>query len=125
LDKAKAETGVKVVETLLARLRKRQFFGLEEINAALRPLLDELNERTMEHLGKSRRQLYEELDRPALRPLPAEPFETAEWSRARVNIDYHIAFAKHNTASPTVISTRRSKSGPRRRRLRSFIKASG
>jgi len=99
-DKAKAETGVKVVEMLLARLRKRQFFSLEEINSALRPFLDELNDRTMEHLGKSRRELYEELDRPALRPLPPEPFEMAEWSRARVNIDYHVVFAKHYYSVP-------------------------
>ena len=99
-DKAKAETGVKVVEMLLARLRKRQFFSLEEINEALRPLLEELNDRPMEHLGKSRRELYEELDRPALRPLPSEPFEMAEWSRVRVNIDYHIVFAKHYYSVP-------------------------
>jgi transposase len=99
-DKAKVETGVKVVEALLARLRKRQFFGLDEINDALRPHLDGLNERTMEHLGKSRRQLYEELDRPALRALPPVPFELAEWTRARVNIDYHVAFAKHNYSVP-------------------------
>lgn len=99
-DNAKAETAVKAVETLMARLRKRQFFSLQEINDALRPLLDDLNERVMEHLGKSRRQLYEELDRPALRPLPAEPFEMAEWARARVNIDYHVAFAKHNYSVP-------------------------
>ena len=99
-DKAKAETGVKVVEMLLARLRKRQFFSLEEINEALRPLLEELNDRPMEHLGKSRRELYEELDRPALRPLPSEPFEMAEWSRVLVNIDYHIVFAKHYYSVP-------------------------
>lgn len=98
--KAKVETAVKIVEMLLARLRKRQFFSLEEINAALRPLVDALNDRLMEHLGKSRRQLYEELDRPALRPLPAVAFEMAEWSRARVNIDYHVAFAKHNYSVP-------------------------
>jgi transposase len=99
-QKAKVETAVKIVEMLLARLRKRQFFGLDEINDALRPLLDELNERVMEHLGKSRRQLFEELDRPALRPLPAEPFEMAEWIRARVNIDYHVTYAKHYYSVP-------------------------
>ena len=98
--KAKVETAVKIVEMLLARLRKRQFFSLQEINDALRPLLNELNDRVMEHLGKSRRQLYEELDRPALRPLPAEPFEMAEWAWARVNIDYHVAFAKHKYSVP-------------------------
>jgi transposase len=99
-DKAKVETGVKVVQTLLARLRKRQFFGLEEINDALRPLLEDLNGRVMEHLGKSRRQLFEELDQPALRELPPVPFEMAEWVRARVNIDYHVAYAKHNYSVP-------------------------
>ncbi len=99
-DKAKVETSVRVVEGILARLRRRQFFGLEEINDALRPLLEELNDRKMEHLGKTRRELYEELDRPALRPLPLEPFETAEWLRARVNIDYHVAFAGHYYSVP-------------------------
>jgi len=58
------EAAVKVVEMLLARLRKRQFFSLEEINAALGPLVDALNDRVMEHLGKSRRRLYEELAKP-------------------------------------------------------------
>jgi transposase len=99
-DKAKVETAVKIVEMVLARLRHRQFFSLQEINDALRPLLDDLNDRVMEHLGKSRRQLYEELDRPALRPLPTVPFEMAEWTRARVNIDYHVAYAKHNYSVP-------------------------
>ncbi len=98
--KAKVETAVKVVEMLLARLRKRQFFSLQEINEALRPLLEELNERVMEHLGKSRRQLFEELDRPALRPLPALPFEIAEWKRARVGIDYHVVYNLHYYSVP-------------------------
>ena len=98
--KAKVETGVRVVELLLARLRNRQFFSLQEINDALRPLMEELDMRVMEHLGKSRRQLYEELDRPALRPLPAEPFEMAEWVWARVNIDYHVGYAKHYYSVP-------------------------
>ena len=98
--KAKVETGVRVVELLLARLRNRQFFSLQEINDALRPLMEELDLRVMEHLGKSRRQLFEELDRPALRPLPAVPFEMAEWVWARINIDYHVAYAKHYYSVP-------------------------
>lgn len=98
--KAKVETGVRVVELLLARLRNRQFFSLQEINDALRPLMEELDMRVMGHLGKSRRQLFEELDRPALRPLPAVPFEMAEWVWARVNIDYHVGYAKHYYSVP-------------------------
>jgi transposase len=98
--KAKVETAVRVAETLLARLRKRQFFSLQEINDSLRPMLEELNSRVMEHLGKSRRQLFEELDRPALRPLPAVPFEMAEWKRARVGIDYHVVYNLHYYSVP-------------------------
>lgn len=99
--KAKVETGVKVVEQrVLAPLPNRKFFGLEEIQEAMRPLLDELNDRPMSHLGKSRRELYEELDRPALRPLPERPFEIAEWKWVRVNIDFHVVFAKHYYSVP-------------------------
>lgn len=100
-DKAKVETAVKVVEQrILAPLRHRRFFSVEEINEALRPGLEELNTRLMPHLGKSRRQLFEELDRPALRPLPSRPFEPAEWKRARVGVDYHVAYGKHYYSVP-------------------------
>lgn len=99
--KAKVETGVKVTEQrVLAPLRHRQFFGLDEINEAMRPLREELNDRPMSHLGKSRRELFEELDRPALRPLPLVPYEMAEWSRVRVNVDFHVVFAHHYYSVP-------------------------
>ena len=95
------KTGVKVTEQrVLAPLRHRQFFGLDEINEAMRPLREELNDRVMSHLGKSRRRLYEELDRPALRPLPVVPYEMAEWNRVRVNVDFHVVFAKHYYSVP-------------------------
>jgi transposase len=100
-DKAKAEVGVLVVERwILARLRKRRFFGLAELNRAIRKLLEELNNRTMEHLGKSRREFFEELDRPALKPLPAEPYVFALWKKAKVHIDYHVEFGKHYYSVP-------------------------
>lgn len=99
--KAKVETGVKVTEQrVLAPLRHRKFFSLDEINEAMRPLVEELNDRVMSHLGKSRRELYGELDRPALRPLPVTPFEMAEWKRVRVNVDFHVVFAKHYYSVP-------------------------
>ena len=90
-DKAKVESGVLVVQRwILARLRNRTFIGLDEANAAIDGLLVDLNERRMRKLDKSRRELFEELDRPALMPLPAERFVFCEWKRARVSIDYHI-----------------------------------
>ena len=100
-DKAKAEVGVQVVERwILARLRNRTFFSLADLNQAIRELLDELNSRLMKHLGRSRRELFEMLDRPALKPLPELPYEFAVWKKARVNIDYHIEFQKHYYSVP-------------------------
>jgi transposase len=75
-DKAKVEAAVHLAERwILARLRKRRFFGLDELNAAIRPLLDQLNGRVTRHLGASRRELFERLDRPAIKPLPTEPYD--------------------------------------------------
>jgi transposase len=100
-DKAKVEVGVQVVERwILARLRNRTFFSLAELNQAIWELLEELNHRTMHHLGKSRRELFEALDRPALKPLPTEPYELAIWKKAKVNIDYHVEFDKHFYSVP-------------------------
>jgi transposase len=100
-DKAKAEVGVQVVERwILARLRNRRFFALADLNRAIHKLLYELNDRTMEHLGKSRREFFEELDRPALKPLPAERYEFAIWKKAKVHIDYHVEFEKHYYSAP-------------------------
>lgn len=100
-DKAKAEVGVQVVERwVLARLRDRTFFSLAELNEAIRELLVQLNERPMRHLGQSRRELFLELDQPALSPLPAQTYEYARWKKARVHIDYHVAFEKHFYSVP-------------------------
>jgi transposase len=100
-DKAKAEVGVQVVERwVLARLRNRTFFSLAELNQAIQELLDELNARTMDPLERSRRQPFEELDQPALKRLPEQPYEFATWKKARVNIDYHVEFEKHYYSVP-------------------------
>jgi transposase len=66
----------------------------------IRILLDDLNKRPLRGWGRSRRDLFEELDRPALNPLPAEPYEYAEWKRCRVSIDYHVEIDKHYYSVP-------------------------
>src|SRR6516164_7002956 len=100
-DKAKVEVGVQVVgRWILARLRHRRFFSLAELNAAIRALLDEVNNRPMRGWGMSRRALFAALDQPALRELPPFPYEYAEWKRCRVNLDYHIEIAKHYYSVP-------------------------
>jgi transposase len=104
-DKAKVEVGVQVVERwIVARLRNRRFFSLAELNQAIRALLEDLNGRVTRHLGASRRRLFEELDRPALRSLPAEAYEYAEWKRRRAGLDYHVEVDKHYYSVPHTLA---------------------
>lgn len=100
-DKAKVEVAVQVVERwILARLRHETFFALETLNERIAELLEDLNTRPMRLYGASRRALFERLDRPALRPLPAEPFVYAEWKTVRLNIDYHAELDHHYYSAP-------------------------
>lgn len=100
-DKAKVEVGVQVVERwILARLRNQTFFSLPELNRAIADLLPLLNERAFKKLPGSRRALYEQLDRPVLRPLPAQAYVFAIWKKARVNIDYHVELERHYYSVP-------------------------
>jgi transposase len=100
-DKAKVENAVLIAERwILAVLRKRTFFSLAEANAAVAELNDQLNRRRFRKLPTSRAELFEKLDRPALKPLPAEPFTYFDWKRARVNIDYHIEIHGHYYSVP-------------------------
>ncbi len=100
-DKAKVEVAVQVVERwILARLRNRRFFSLAELNQAIGALLEDLNNRVTKHLGASRRQLFEDLDQPALKPLPTEVFQYAEWKQRRAGLDYHVEVAKHYYSVP-------------------------
>jgi transposase len=104
-DKAKVEVAVQVVERwILARLRNRRFFSLAELNQAMAELLEDLNGRVTRHLGASRRQLFEELDRPALGPLPGTPYLYAEWKQRRAGLDYHVEVAKHYYSVPHALA---------------------
>jgi transposase len=90
-DKAKVEAGVRLAQTyILGRLRRHTFFSLAECNAEIATAVERLNAHPMRRLGVSRRELFESIERPALRPLPAEDYEYAEWRLARVNLDYHV-----------------------------------
>lgn len=100
-DKAKVESGVLLVERwILAALRHQTFIGLVALNRAIRELLERLNHRKFRKLDTSRAELFERLDRPALKPLPAEPFIFGEWKKARPNIDYHIEIQRHYYSVP-------------------------
>src|SRR5262249_27113687 len=91
-DKAKFEVGVHVAERWIAALRHQQVCRMAEVHRAIRELRERLNQRPFKKREGSRASVFAAIERSALRPLPAERFDMSQWSRARVNIDYHIAF---------------------------------
>jgi transposase len=100
-DKAKVEAGVLLVTRwITAALRHRTFFSIAELNAAIRELLENLNNRKFKKLDCSRKDLFESIDKPALRPLPVSRYQYAEWKKAMVNIDYHIEVDAHFYSVP-------------------------
>ncbi len=100
-DKAKVEAAVLVATRwVIAKLRNRRFFSLTELNAAIRDCVTQLNDRVSRHLGASRTRLFEDLERPALKKLPAEPYTYAEWKHCRVGLDYHVEVGKHYYSVP-------------------------
>jgi transposase len=104
-DKAKVEVGVKIAERwILAALRHRKFFTLLELNQAIRELLEKLNHRPFKKRPGCRASLFQELDQPALKPLPAQRFELHHWTQARVNIDYHVQFDLHFYSVPYTLT---------------------
>jgi transposase len=106
-DKAKVEVGVQVVERwILARLRHQVFFTLSALNLAVAELLVELNARPFKKLPGHRREWFETLDRPALGPLPEQPFEVARFKVCRVNIDYHVDIDGHYYSVPHALVRR-------------------
>lgn len=100
-DKAKVEAAVLLVQRwIVARLRHRRFFSLQELNAAIREEVVRLNARVSRHLGAARTDLFETIERPAMQPLPPEPFVHADWRRASVGADYHVRLEGHHYSVP-------------------------
>ncbi|MDD1505978.1 IS21 family transposase, partial [Lysinibacillus sp. CNPSo 3705] len=100
-DKAKVEVAVQIAQRwILARLRNQRFFSRAELNAAIKTLVDELNARQMRGFGSSRAELFAELDKPKLTPLPDQPYAFARWKRCRLAPDYHVEVDGHWYSAP-------------------------
>lgn len=100
-DKATVENSVLIVQRwILARLRNQVFHSIDELNKAIWKLLEELNNRTMQKFGKSRRELFEEVDKPNALPIPQNAFVVREWYTPSINLDYHIEIDKKYYSVP-------------------------
>jgi len=100
-DKSKVENGVLLVTRwILAALRNHTFFSIEELNERIKELLERLNARKFKKLNSSRRELFETLERPALKPLPEQRYRYIDFKRPTVNIDYHVDVEGHFYSVP-------------------------
>lgn len=100
-DKPKVEKCVGDVETwIMAALRNMQFFSFAELNAGIRVKLAEFSEKPYQKLEGTRKSVFEEYDKPVLRPLPQQPYEYADWYTAMVNTDYHVEVLKQYYSVP-------------------------
>jgi transposase len=100
-DKAVVEVAVQVATRwVIAKLRNRTFFTLAELNAAIGDCVEWINNRVTRHLGASRRALFEQVERAALKPLPATAYVFAYWKQCRAGIDYHVEIDKHYYSVP-------------------------
>jgi transposase len=100
-DKAKAEAGVQLVQRwIIAALRNRTFFSLDELNQAIYGLLTRLNAKPFRKISGSRENLFAELDKPALAPLPTTHYQYADWKSVRLGINYHVQIEDHFYSAP-------------------------
>jgi transposase len=100
-DKAKVEVGVQVaLRWVIAKLRKRTFSTLAELNDAIRDCVEQINNRVTRHLGASRRALFEEIERSQLKSLPVTDYVFGQWKQCRAGIDYHVEIDKHYYSVP-------------------------
>lgn len=104
-QKSRAEAGVFLTQRfILARLRNTPFFSLDQANRAIAALVQAMNRRPFKKLPGTRLSLFESIDRPAMRPLPAARYEYAEWKRCRVGINYHITVEAHHYSVPHTLA---------------------
>ena len=100
-DKSKAEVGVQIVERwIMACLRHQTFYSLSQLNSEIAKLLQVMNNKVMKQYQQSRQQLFDTLDKPALHPLPAQPYQYTQIKTVRVHIDYHVDIEKHYYSVP-------------------------
>jgi len=107
-DKAKVESAVLIVErSVLAPLRNQTFLSIADANEQITRLVDKLNDRPMQGLDASRRELLERVDRPALRQLPRERWQYAERRVAKVGPSYHVKVDGHHYSVPHALGGER------------------
>lgn len=100
-DKAPVESSIGWLETwLLEWLRGKRFFSFTALNTEIQYRIKELAQRPFQKRKGSRQSVFEELDKPALRPLPYVQYEYADYIVRRVPANYHIEYDDFHYSAP-------------------------
>ena len=100
-DKAAAEGTVgDGTYTIIGHLRNRKFFSFDDLNNAISEELEKFNNRPFQKKDGTRRSVYEDEEKPFMKPLPEYPFELSSWKKATVQLNYHIQIDKMNYSVP-------------------------
>ena len=93
-DKASVESSVGWLETwLLEWLKGKLYYSFEALNADIKDRVRELAKRDFKHREGSRESVFLALDKPCLRPLPKEPFESFITKQVpKVQNNYHLGY---------------------------------
>lgn len=90
-DKALVENAVKIIYTrIFAPLRNQVFYSLEELNKSIRNLLEIHNNKKFQKMDISRWQLFNEIEKNVLKPLPVNRYEFKKFLSLKVQLNYHI-----------------------------------
>jgi transposase len=104
-DKASVENSVLIVQRhILSHFRNVKFFSIEELNIEIKKFLVILNNKKMQKLNTSRLELFETVDKPALKTLPPTAFIHSDWYTKRVGLDYHVEIEKHYYSVPNMLA---------------------
>lgn len=100
-DKASVEGTVGIISTsILAALRNRQFFSIQDLNSAIREKLAEFNANPFQVKEGSRESVFLSEEQELLLPLPIEAFELSTWVTATVAYNYHVRVDKRYYSVP-------------------------
>jgi transposase len=102
-DKSLVEGAVRIAyQRVFSVMDKKIFHTLEELNAAIREVVELHNNAKLTGRPYSRRELFEEIERPALQPLPALPHEFKRQQYATVAINCYVCLKedKHYYSVP-------------------------
>ncbi|HNC37691.1 MAG TPA: IS21 family transposase [Saprospiraceae bacterium] len=111
-DKAMVEKTVSIVYNhIIGPLRKQTFHSLEEINAAYRNKLDELNNKPYKGTKQSRLTIFNDQEKEHLIALPAQIFEMKKSVVLTVQRNYHVQLSEdhHYYSAPYIYAGKKVK----------------